>query len=96
MFCHEPLPGNITKSENERLGLSFILCGETAPRVTWTFGNRDTDHEIVAVQLNSIHYVYSLSLPPLSRNMCGTTLSIDARTSSEQVVTKLGIHVNCE
>ena len=96
LFCHEFLPSNITKSENERLGLSFILCGEPAPRVTWTFGKGDTDHEIVPVKLNTVHYIYSLSLPPLSRNMCGSTLSIHARTSSQEVVAQLGIYVNCE
>ena len=96
LFCNGLLPRNITKNENERLVLSFALCGEPAPSVTWNFGISDTINEVAPVKIKDYGYIYSLSLPALSRNMCGTDLSIVTKSLSQEVVTMLTIYVNCE
>ena len=73
-----------------------MLCGESAPRVTWFFDTTDDNNEIFPVKVKDFRYIYALKLPTVSINMCGKDIFIVAKTSLEEVVTTLKIYVNCE
>lgn len=96
MFCHGFLPKNLTKNENEELLFSFTLCGEPAPRVTWSFNTNESDNEIIPIKLKDCAHIYTLKLPFVSVNMCGKDMFIVCKTSLEEVVSRLRIYVNCE
>ena len=73
----ETLPQNFTCSENKEIIGKVTLCGNPAPKLTWTIGGKRINGMIDSSKANQYQYTYSFNTT-LKFEMCGKVLKYEA------------------